>query len=178
MYIYRYLFWNTEFKKINTVDVHHHMRWNLPLIWGTVRILSQFKSFLISDFALDPLQLSLFSTMFLPETIHFSNFRPGLCFRVVHFDDSRQRQFREKDRKWSYLNFSFYLVLDLHRFTIRLWCEIHRRYRWHRWLTFIRKYLPANFRKNSKRPQGNTYGPGGHWFMKKPEVENLVSDSL
>ncbi len=25
----------------------------------------------------------------------------------------------------------------------------------------------ANFRKNSKRPQGSTQGPRGHWFMKK-----------
>ncbi len=26
--------------------------------------------------------------------------------------------------------------------------------------------------------QWNTWGPGGQWFMKKPEVENLVSVSL
>ncbi len=25
----------------------------------------------------------------------------------------------------------------------------------------------ANFRKYSKQPQLNTWGPGGHWFMKK-----------
>jgi hypothetical protein len=38
--------------------------------------------------------------------------------------------------------------------------------------------ISTNFRKNSKRPQWNTWGPGGHRFMKKPEVKNLVSDSL
>ncbi len=27
--------------------------------------------------------------------------------------------------------------------------------------------ISANFRKNSKRPPGNTCGPGGQWFMKK-----------
>ncbi len=27
--------------------------------------------------------------------------------------------------------------------------------------------ISANFRKNLKRPQWNTWGPGGHWFMKK-----------
>ncbi len=31
------------------------------------------------------------------------------------------------------------------------------------------------FAKNSKRPQ---WRPGGHWFMKKTEIENLMSDSL
>ncbi len=27
--------------------------------------------------------------------------------------------------------------------------------------------ISANFRKNSKWPQWNTWGPGGHWFMQK-----------
>jgi hypothetical protein len=27
--------------------------------------------------------------------------------------------------------------------------------------------ISANFRKNAKRPQWCTWGPGGHWFMKK-----------
>ncbi len=27
--------------------------------------------------------------------------------------------------------------------------------------------ISENFRKNSKRPQWNTWGPGGHWFMNK-----------
>ncbi len=38
--------------------------------------------------------------------------------------------------------------------------------------------ISANFRKNSKKLQRNTWGPGGHWFMKKLEVKNLVSDSF
>jgi hypothetical protein len=51
-----------------------------------------------------------------------------------------------------------------HRWTVFCRC------RWHRW-TVYRRYsfanISANFRKNSKRPQWNTWGPGGHWFMKK-----------
>ncbi len=31
----------------------------------------------------------------------------------------------------------------------------------------------ANFRNNSKRPQWNTQGPGGHWFMKKNLKEKI-----
>ncbi len=39
--------------------------------------------------------------------------------------------------------------------------------------------ISAKFRKNSKPSQWDTQGPGGHWFLrKKPEVENLASDSL
>jgi hypothetical protein len=34
--------------------------------------------------------------------------------------------------------------------------------------------ISANFRKNLKRPQWNTWGPRGQWFMKKHEVKNLV----
>jgi hypothetical protein len=38
--------------------------------------------------------------------------------------------------------------------------------------------IPANFRKNLKWPQQITQGPGETDSWKKPEVENLVSDSL
>jgi hypothetical protein len=31
---------------------------------------------------------------------------------------------------------------------------------------------------NTKRPEWDTQGPGGNFFMKKPEVKNLVSGSL
>jgi len=38
---------------------------------------------------------------------------------------------------------------------------------------------PANFRKNLKWSEWNTQGPEGKYFMiKKPKVENFVSDSL
>jgi len=35
----------------------------------------------------------------------------------------------------------------------------------------------VNFRKKSKWSWWYTQGPGVHWFMKKTEVENLLSDS-
>ncbi len=34
-------------------------------------------------------------------------------------------------------------------------------------LTPLNSLSPANFRNNSKWLQWNTWGPGGHWFMKK-----------
>ncbi len=34
------------------------------------------------------------------------------------------------------------------------------------------------FRKNWKRPSWDTQGLGGIWFIKKPEVENLVALSF
>jgi hypothetical protein len=50
---------------------------------------------------------------------------------------------------------------------------------------FVNQFSPGplisrtNFRKNSKWPQWDTQGPGRNWVMqKKPEDENLVSDSL
>jgi hypothetical protein len=35
--------------------------------------------------------------------------------------------------------------------------------------------ISENFRKKSKRPLWYTQGLGENWFMKKPEVENLVA---
>jgi hypothetical protein len=44
-------------------------------------------------------------------------------------------------------------------------------------VTFIHEYL-CKFSKNSIQPHWNTRGPGWQWFRKKPEVKNLVLDSL
>ncbi len=38
--------------------------------------------------------------------------------------------------------------------------------------------ISANFRKKSNWSKGNTQGARVHWFMKKTEVENLVSDKM
>ncbi len=65
---------------------------------------------------------------------------------------------------------------------------IYRRCRWHRWTIFAGvvdtadKYsfaiISANFRKIRNDPNGILRGPGDTDLWKKPEVENLVSDSL
>jgi hypothetical protein len=65
-------------------------------------------------------------------------------------------------------------------------CHRHRRliYRWCHWLRYTAyrrchwHKISANFCKNLLLPQWDTQGPGGNWFMRKPELKNLVSDSL
>ncbi len=53
---------------------------------------------------------------------------------------------------------------------------IYRRCRFSPAMKHINANIFAKFRKNSKRHQWDTQEPGENWNMKKPKVENLVSD--
>ncbi len=69
----------------------------------------------------------------------------------------------------------------MHLTKLKLYLNIflfYRRYRWHRWQTFSCDYIREFSQKIRNNPNGILGGQGETDLWKKPEVENLVSDSL